>query len=281
METLEKIINFEILKIGSYILSVQKVLIGVFIFLGSYIILGLLKRILFKKKVLTKYEKGSILSIYQIIKYVVWTTAIVLILEVFGLNINVLLAGSAALLVGVGLGLQNTFNDFVSGLIILFEGSIRVGDILQIDGDVVKMKKIGFRASEAINRDDIVIIIPNSKITSNNVINWSHQSKNTRFKIYVGVSYSSNINKVIEILKKCASQHQEVIEKKLVNARFIEFGNSSLDFELLFFSKNIFRIENIKSDIRKNIFNEFRKNNIEIPFKQIDLHIKNNNITKL
>ena len=96
-----------------------------------------------------------------------------------GIKLNVLLAGSAALLVGIGLGLQNTFNNFIAGIILLFEGSLKVGDIIEVDGDVVKIQRIGLRTSTAISRDDISVILPNSILTSNKLINWSHQSKKT------------------------------------------------------------------------------------------------------
>ena len=152
-------------------------------------------------------------------KYVIWIFTILIILDTIGIKLNVLLAGSAALLVGVGLGLQNTFNDFISGIILLFEGSIKVGDILEIDNDVVKIQIIGLRTSEAMNRDDIVIILPNSLITTNKVINWSHQSKKTRFRINVGVAYGSDVDLVLEILQKSALEHPEIKDGLAINAR--------------------------------------------------------------
>lgn len=170
--------------------------------------------------------------------------------------------------------MQNTFNDFISGIIILLEGSIHVGDILEIDGDILEIRRIGLRTSEALNRDDIFSIIPNSQILQNRIINWSHQSKKARFRIKVGVAYGSDVDIVLKLLKESAVEHPDVINKDLVYARFIDFGNSSLDFELLFFSGNIFRIENLKSDIRIRINEKFIKNNITIPFPQMDVHLK-------
>lgn len=200
--------------------------------------------------------------------------AIALILETIGVRITLLLAGSAALLVGIGLGLQQTFNDFVSGIILLSERSIRVGDILEIDGDVVKLQEIGLRTSKGLNRDEISLIIPNSIITTNKVINWSHQTKKTRFKIDVGVAYGSDVDLVMKVLKESAYEHEEVTDRDFIDIRFLNFGNSSLEFQVLFFSENIFRIERVKSDIRKIINRKFIENNITIPFPQVDLHIR-------
>lgn len=193
-----------------------------------------------------------------------------------GIKITVLLTGSAALLVGVGLGLQQTFNDFISGIILLLEGKTKVGDVLQVDNDIVMLKDIGLRTSESVNRDNITIIIPNSKIINDKVINWSHQEKKTRFRIDIGVAYGSDVDMVIKILEESAHDHPDICNKDVIEARFIDFGNSSLNFQLLFFSKNIFRIERIKSDIRKIINNNLLENNISIPFPQMDIHLSQN-----
>ena len=277
MDTINSIIEFELLKIGNYSLTMGILLTVLFAIIFTKVLLWILKKIIFRNEKLRKFEEGNLHSFFQVIKYVIWIFAILIILDTVGLKLNVLLAGSAALLVGIGLGLQNTFNDFISGIILLFEGSIKVGDILEIDNDVVKIQRIGLRTSEAMNRDDIVIILPNSLITTNKVINWSHQSKKTRFRINVGVAYGSDVDLVLEILRKSALEHPEIKDESSINVRFLNFGNSSLDFELLFFSKNIFRIENVKSEIRIIINRKFIEKNITIPFPQIDLHLKSNN----
>jgi small-conductance mechanosensitive channel len=194
-----------------------------------------------------------------------------------GISVTVLIAGSAALLVGIGLGLQQTFNDFISGLILLIEGTTKIGDVLEIDGDVVIIQKIGMRTSKGLNRDDIIVIIPNSLITTRKVINWSHQSKKTRFRINVGVSYGSNVDLVIKILEESALEHPDIADKNLIEARLVDFGNSSLDFQVLFYSNNVFRIEKVKSDIRRIINRKFIENNVIIPFPQMDIHLKSEN----
>lgn len=268
------VLEFELFRIGKYSFSVGMLLTILLVIIFTKVVLWLIKKILFRNEKTRKFDQGSLHSFFQIIQYVIWIISILIILDTIGLKLNVLLAGSAALLVGIGLGLQNTFNDFISGIILLFEGSIKVGDILELDDDIVKMEKIGLRTSAAVNRDDIMVILPNSLLTTSKVINWSTQTKRTRFRINVGVAYGSDVDLVLEILKKSALEHPEIKDKKSVNARFINFGDSSLDFELLFFSKNIFRIENVKSEIRKIINQKFIENNITIPFPQMDLHLK-------
>ena len=199
-------------------------------------------------------------------------------LEALGVQVTILLAGSAALLVGIGLGLQQTFNDILSGIILLFEHSVKVGDILEIDGDRVIIQEIGLRTSKGMNVRQIVVIIPNSLITTNKVINWSHQTQKTLFNIDIGVAYGSDVDLVIKTLEESAVEHLEFSECEFKEVRFVNFGNSSMDFQLFFYSKNIIGIEKVKSDIREIIYKKFNENKITIPFPQMDLHIKSKDI---
>mgnify|MGYP001134587612 CR=1 FL=1 len=274
MEKLSKFLEYEIFEVGEYSIEVHTLLSVAVIFLVTKFIIWLIKKALLGRKKLDLFDKKNISGLFQIIKYIIWVISISLIFETIGIKVTVLLAGSAALLVGVGLGLQQTFNDFISGIILLIEGSTKVGDVLEIDGEVIKIEEIGLRTSTGLSRNDIVIIIPNHLITTNKVINWSHQTKKTRFSINVGVAYGSDIDKVIKSLKYSVNEHRDVIDKKSIEPRFVNFGNSSLDFEVLFFSKNVFGIEKTKSDIRKTIYKDFAKNDIAIPFPQMDVYLK-------
>lgn len=274
MNTIKIFLEFEIIHFNDYSLTVFKLISVIGIFLITNLLLWLIKKTLFRKHKFRKLDTGNIYALFQIIKYFIWIIAIGLMLETIGIKLTLLLAGSAALLVGIGLGLQQTFNDIVSGVILLSERSIKVGDILEIDGDIIKIQEIGLRTSKGLNRDDISIIVPNSLITTNKVINWSHQAKRTRFRIEVGVAYGSDVDLVTKILEESVLEHNEIFEKNLIEARFLNFNNSSLDFQVLFFSENVFRIERIKSDIRKIINRKFIENKIRIPFPQMDLHLK-------
>jgi len=273
MDLIKRILDFEIFHYGDYSIKVSKLVVIFIILAVTYLILWLIKKAL-KTKRFSKVDAGTTYAIYQIIKYIIWILAITVVLESIGVKITLLLAGSAALLVGIGLGLQQTFNDIISGIILLSERSIKVGDVLEVDGDVVKIQSIGLRTSKALNRDDISVILPNSLITTNKVINWSHQSKRTRFRIEVGVAYGSDIDLVIKVLEECARSYPDVIGSETVEARLMNFGTSSLDFHLFFFSKNIFRIPKVKADIRKIIYKKFAENNIVISFPQLDVHLK-------
>lgn len=234
-------------------------------------------RSLVKRRAQKAPEQASRLhSAYLLLKYVVWVLAITVALRVLSIDLTFLIAGSAALLVGLGLGIQSTFNDIVSGIIILMEGTIRVGDVLEVDGLVGRVTKIDLRTSTVFSRDGMNVIVPNHHFINENVVNWSHDALETRFGIKVGVAYGSDERKVKEILLACARSHDMVIdtEEKPVIVRLADFGDSALIFEVLFWSQRIFRIENVKSDVRFAILAAFREAGIVIPFPQRDLHIR-------
>ncbi len=274
MESIQEFLEFELLHIGNYVISVFTIVRIILITLVAAILLWIIKKALMRKNIVEKFDTGTAYAIYQIVKYFIWVIAFGLILEAIGIRVTVLIAGSAALLVGVGLGLQQTFNDVISGVILLSERSIKIDDILEIDGDIVKIQDIGLRTSKGLNRDQISIIIPNSLITTNKVINWSHQTRHNRFRINVGVAYGSDVDLVSEVLKQCALENPHVDKIDGVEVQLLDFADSSLNFQLLFYSDEIFRIERIKSDIRKVIAKKFKDNSIVIPFPQRDLHIK-------
>jgi len=176
--------------------------------------------------------------------------------------------------VGIGLGLQQVFKDIISGLFLLFEGNLKIGDVVELEGVVGIDKEIGFRTTKIESRDNIILIIPNSTFIGENVINWSHIEQRTRFHVAVGVAYGSNVELVKKVLLECAKEHQEASDYPTSFVRFYDFGNSSLDFLLFFWTENAFRVESIKSDLRFAIDRKFRENNITIPFPQRDVHIK-------
>ncbi|NIJ44374.1 small-conductance mechanosensitive channel [Wenyingzhuangia heitensis] len=272
MNSIGHFLDINLLSIGEHTIKIYNLLLVALIFIFTKIILWVVSKLIKKRNTLNDNHSNTY-AMVQISAYFFWTLSIVFMLESLSIDVKLILAGSAALLVGIGLGLQQTFNDFISGLILLFEGTTRVGDILEVDGDIVRIQEIGLRTSKAINRFDISVIIPNSLITTNKVINWSHHETKTLFTVKVGVAYGSDIDLVIKTLKDCANQHTEIIKEQETDVRFSDFGASSLDFTLLFYTRNIFAAERIKSEIRINIAKAFKENNITVPFNQLDLHV--------
>mgnify|MGYP006288432079 CR=1 FL=1 len=272
--SINDILGYSLVNTDKLTITVYSLLIAVLILFSTWILLWILKRVFTKTIRRRSIDPGKGYTVYQLIKYVVWIIAIFLVLDTLGVKITLLVAGSAALLVGIGLGVQQVFKDIISGFFLLFEGHLKVGDVVELEGVVGIVKEIGFRTTMIESRDNIILIIPNSKFIEENVINWSHIEKKTRFHVNVGVAYGSDVEKVRRILMECAYEHKDITHDPNPFVRFNDFGNSSLDFQLFFWTHNAFRVENLKSDLRFAIDRKFRENNVTIPFPQRDVHIK-------
>ena len=269
------IINYQIFVLGDFRLLLGNLLIGILIVIFTSIFISILRRAILKPRfIIEKIDEKRRNTFFSIAKYFIWVVSILIILEVLGIKIGPLLFGSTALLVGLGLGLQNIFKDFISGLFLLFEGSIKVGDILEVDGEEGKVMEINLRSSEILTRDDVTIIIPNSRFIVEKVVNWSHKSNAVRFKVKVGVAYGSDVDVVFKCLEETMSEHKQVLQKPKPFVRFTDFADSSLQFEMIFWSNNTFRIENVKSDLRRNVYSKLAEHNLTIPFPQRDITIK-------
>jgi len=268
------IFDYVLFQTGSYTFTTGNVITLLVIFIASLMLRGLLHKIIIhqsKEKKITE-EQSEMLS--QIVSYVVFITAILLALHNIGIKLTVLLFGSAALLVGLGFGLQQLFQDLVSGLILLFDKNITVRDVIESEKFTGRIQRVGLRATRILTTDNTVVIIPNSHMIANNLVNLSHSRESARFRVKVGVSYGSNVEKIKEILYECALDHEMIEKHPRPQIFFTDFGESSLIFELRFWSKNIFFIETIQSDLRFMIDDRFRKNGVVIPFPQRDIHIK-------
>ena len=273
----KEFLNYEIVSTSNIqVTTYDLVVSGIVVFatiIGLRLIRSFLKRIERQKKL----DKGTSTSIYKIVQYFVWTIIVVALIQTLGVDITVLVASSAALFVGLGFGLQNVFKDFISGLILLFERNLKVGDIVELnDGTVGEVLNINLRISEIRDRSNIVILVPNSNLVEENVINWSHIEKKTRFNIAVGVAYGSNLELVKELLLQSVNDFKDVEKDPEPFVRFNNFGDSSLEFELYFWTNRSFRVENLKSDIRFKIDSLFNKHKVVIAFPQMDVHLYKN-----
>lgn len=273
---MKEIFDFKLIELSKYSITAGDVITVAGAFLVLFVFLRLFKFLLSRLKKQGRIDAGRSNSVYQIVKYLLLVIVIAGSLETIGIKLSFLLAGSAALLVGLGLGLQQTFNDMVSGIILLVESNLQVGDVIEVEGVVGKVNAIKLRTSEIITRDGINIIVPNHKFVTDNVINWSHNKKPRRFKVSVGVSYNSNAENVRKILLDCVNQLPGAVLDMSVYkpvVRLSDFADSSINFDVLFWSYDYFRFESLRSDLRFIIAQKFAENNIQIPYPQRDLHI--------
>lgn len=266
------ILEYQLLQFGKFSLKVHNLLGVCLIIILSYIGLRMLSRWIRNNK---KNDEGAKYSLNQLARYAIFIFTVILIILALGFNLSGFFVGSAALLVGIGFGLQHLFNDFISGIIILFDGTIKVQDVIEVDGIVSRVKEIKLRTTTVVTREDKYIILPNSVITQSNVVNWTYNPTISRFEVSVGIAYHEDIPEVMKLLKQVTLEHSAVGRHPEPSIRLTEFADSGIIITVMFWCSEVFRVENIKSEIRVSIFRALREHNITIPFPQRDIHIIN------
>jgi small-conductance mechanosensitive channel len=215
-------------------------------------------------------------SVEKFVRYGILAFGFLFALDNLGISISSLAAIGAILMVGIGFGLQNITQNFISGIILLLERPIKVGDIVTVGSFSGRVVDIRVRSTIIQTRDDISIIVPNSKLVSEEVINDSYSGQKIRRHVKVGAAYGSDVKTVKRLLTEAAMEHESVLKDPPPSVVFEDFGESSLDFDLRFWCSNIWQMEVISSDLRTAIEEKFRAANIQIPFPQRDLHIRTN-----
>tara|TARA_R100000935_G_scaffold1517_1_gene4827 strand:+ start:6152 stop:7063 length:912 start_codon:yes stop_codon:yes gene_type:complete len=229
-------------------------------------------RVLFTRK-MVETDKLKFISVFKFIKYITYVIVVFATLSLAGFNITPFLAASAALLVGLGLALQELFQDVIGGIFIIIDKSLLVGDIIEVEGKVGRVIDIKLRTTRAITRDDKIIIIPNHKFITDLIYNYTQNHKSTRELVRVGVAYGSDTVKVKELLLQSVQKQTGVLKSPKPFVLFEDFGDSALVFSIHFFISDSFVDPKIKSEIRFTIDALFRENNVTIPFPQRDVHL--------
>ena len=246
-----------------------------FLFLLS-VVTGAIRRFLLHRALMrTSLDEGQRYAFAHIMGYVVYLTGLLVGLQLVGLDLSSLVLLGSAIGIGLGFGLQNIANNFVSGIILLTERPIRVGDRVEVGGTNGDVVRIGSRSTWVRTNDNVVIIIPNSEFINNRVTNWTANDRQVRFSVPLGVSYGSDPERVREVLLEVAGNHPDVLKDPEPEILFAGFGDSSLNFELRVWT--IARVKTplpLSSELYFSIFRAFKENGIEIPFPQRDLHIK-------
>ena len=270
-----EIIEQPLLHVNQKPVTITSIALGIIIIL-VFVFLSRWLRKIAKTKLFPKYklDEGIQLVILKLAHYLLVGLGIIVAVQSIGLNLTSLAVVFGLLSVGIGFGLQNVAANFVSGLIILFERPIKIGDRITI-GDVLgDVMNINLRATLVRTIDNVSIIVPNSEFISSHVINWSHRDPKIRVHIPVGVAYGSDVPLVIRSLLEVAQDHAEVLKEPPPKVWFNEFADSSLNFELLVWIAHPKRRPDIISELNKKTDEIFRKNKIQIPFPQRDLHIR-------
>jgi small-conductance mechanosensitive channel len=223
----------------------------------------------------TRMEMGARQAVGSITRYLVLLIGLVIVLQTVGINLTTLNVLAGAVGVGIGFGLQNIANNFISGLIILFERPIKVGDRIEVGNIDGEVKEIGARSTTVLTNDNISIIVPNSNFITENVVNWKYADARVRFHIPIGVAYGSDAREVARLLREVAAENSDVLSEPPPKVWFRGFGDSSLDFELLVWNTSLVdRKGQFISDLNFAVYDKLNEHGIEIPFPQQDLHIR-------
>ncbi len=258
-----------------FALKVNGVLITVLIFQAAKLLAWIITQLLlFSYYHKNEIDPGKRFAINQLVTYFIYVIALFVIVDNFGVKLTVLWGGIAALLVGVGLGMQDIFKDLICGVILLSDRTVEVHDIVDIDDHIGEIQKIGLRTSTIKGRNDTTLIIPNSKLVSEQVVNWTGQNRKVRFSLSVGVAYGSDANLVRSILLQAVAQSDSISNVPAPFVRFTNFADSSLNFEVFFWSYHLMDIENVISDVRFTINALFIDQGIKIPFPQRDVWMR-------
>ncbi|MEA5582566.1 mechanosensitive ion channel domain-containing protein [Nodularia harveyana UHCC-0300] len=268
-----------ILTLGQGKYSIIHLLILVALLLGLMIVAGAATNLL-RTRILqfTGIDRSAQEAIAIITKYTIIILGTIVLLQVWGLDLSSLTILASALGVGIGFGFQDIAKNFGSGVILLFERPIQIGDFIQVGEIEGTVERIGGRSTLLRTLDEISIIVPNSRFLEDKVINWSYKNPVSRLRIPVGVAYGSDINLVKKALLEAPEDQPGILSLPAPTIFFVGFGDSSLDFVLLVWTSTPSKQYLIKSNLYFRLEELFRKYDIQIPFPQMDLHVRSGNL---
>jgi small-conductance mechanosensitive channel len=255
-------------------ISFKALLFVVLALIFTAFLLKLIRRFVTRK--MPANDKVKFVSVFSYIRWVVFIVIFLIALDASGVNVTAVFAASAVLLIGVGLALQTLFQDIISGVFILVDQSVHVGDIIELEGKVGRVLDIRLRTTRAVTIDNKVLIIPNHLYLTNILFNWTENGTQTRESVTVGVAYGSDVELVRKILFNAAKNHKTVLKSPIPRVLFTDFADSSLNFKLIFTLNDSFETRFVQSDLRFEIDKKFRENGVSIPFPQRDVHVFQN-----
>ncbi|MFT7497659.1 MAG: small-conductance mechanosensitive channel [Porticoccaceae bacterium] len=273
MEKVREILNYTFYFSENMHISLKAIFVVVIALILTSIVLRLIRKIVSRK--LPIEDKIKFVSIFSFARWLIYLIILLVTFQTAGINLTAILAASTALLIGVGLALQTFFQDIISGVFILLDQSVHVGDIIELDGKVGRVEEIKLRTTRAVTFDNKVLIIPNHLYLTNSLYNWTQNGTETRENVRIGVAYGSDTELVKRILIEVALSHPKVYHHPAPMVLFTDFGDSALMFKLIFTLNDSFASAVPKSDIRFEINKKFREEGIQIPFPQRDIHIIN------
>jgi small-conductance mechanosensitive channel len=268
--------RFTLFEVGEHGVHVSQIVVAlVVLFIGMMLSRWIARRIRNRLLRITRIDENSALLLERLATYTLVVLAILAALQVVGLPITIFAFLGGAVAIGIGFGAQNIFNNFISGLILMIERPVRVGDFIEVGTDLGRVVSVGARCTSIRRFDGVEMLLPNSSLLENNLVNRTLTDKQVRTSVSVGVAYGSPVKQVAEIIDSVARQHPEVLSEPGPVVLFQEFGDNALNFEVLFWAEmtRTRDLRTIRSDIRFGIDEMFRDAGITIAFPQRDVHL--------
>jgi len=268
-----RFLNKEIPLGNTIIITPRSILIILIAFFITWLVLKTIKKIV--HRTLSEEAKIKFKSIFSFFNYFIYIVVTLVTIDTIGIDLTGYFAASAALLVGIGLALQTFIQDIISGIFIIADQAVHVGDIIQIDGQIGKVENIKLRTTRAVTRDNKVLIIPNHMFLTKILYNWTENGTLIRESVSVGVAYDTDTVFLQKKLVELALNHPLIHKENKPFVLFEDFGDNALKFSIVFSMSNSFDLYKVKSDLRFSMNKFFRENNIEIPFPQRTVSIIN------
>lgn len=268
--------NFEFLHVGEKSVRVSQIVFAILtlvigLWLSRFLTRQIRTRLLLKFRV----DHSAAAAIEKILFYILVVVVVLMSLQVVAIPLTIFTFLGGAVAIGLGFGAQNIFNNFISGLILMLERPVRLGDLVEVDDYLGRVEEIRYRCTRIRRNDGIDVLVPNSKLLEQNVTNWTLADRHIRAKITVGVVYGSDTARVRELLEKAAHEHERVLERPEPIVIFEDFGDNSLAFDIYFWADitSMMDLRMICSDLRFTIDRTFREAGITIAFPQRDVHM--------
>ena len=268
---IKDILGLSLIKTTNINFTLGALIVMVFVFWFTSFALRMIRKFVTRK--LPSEDTNKFISIFQFIKYLVYLFVIMFGLRISGVDITVLLTASAAIFIGLGFALQQLFQDLIAGILIIIEQSLKVGDIIEINGKVGRVQRISLRSTRAYTRNQRVMIIPNHMFMNDLLFNWTQNNPIVRDNITIQIAYGSDTRLAEKLLYDSIKNIPEILQDPKPNILFDNFGESWLDFVVNFYVNDAFYVQTVKSDLRFEVDKQFRENNILIPFPKREVYM--------
>ncbi len=271
-----KVMNFPLFPIGQNTkITATSILVFITVIAAFSILAKIITRVILKKILAqTTLEEGVQFTFTRITNYLMLVIGAIVAFQFIGVDLSGIVVILGFLSVGIGFGLQNLTSNFISGIMLLFERHVQIGDRVTVAGTEGDIEEINIRSTTVRTLNNVSIIVPNSEFISANVINWSHGDIKVRLDIDVGVSYDSDLDMVMKSLHEVADESKDVMKMPKSDVLLMSFGDSAWDMRLRIWIEDPKKYNEVRSDINCAIVRKFRANSIEIPFPQRDLHVR-------